>query len=363
MVTYRRVRRAALCALAALCVLAGSIPAVAAPTTTERARAAASYLARRQHDGGAVPGFSKIGSTADAVLSWVAVERGAEQVRDAIRYLKLHHFDATTVGLKAKLVLALVAAGKDPRAFAGHDFVAEIAATRQSNGRYGATTPVIEHALAILALSAAGEIVPSDPSGWLVAAQCPDGGWQYDAPYSSENDDEHCKDRRPGTEDFFTSDTNTTSYAVQALTVEPTAAAPSFDAFSFFATARDRAYKKGWVYDPLLKCTAETPPGPDSFCYVSDANSTSLVLEAYAAAGRDVPTGGRKALGALQYRLCGRRAGAVAFTWEDADGDGVLTRTPPDAGASIDAVRGFLLRPLPIAPTDVDGRLPRRKPC
>ncbi|MDQ3646704.1 MAG: hypothetical protein M3345_07185 [Actinomycetota bacterium] len=352
-----RAARATAGVIAVTMLTVGSVQA--APTARKRAAVAASYVALKQRDNGSVPGFSKIGSTADAVLSWVAVERGRGAIRKAVRYLELHHFEATSVGLKAKVVLAAVAAGKDPRSFAGHDLVAEIRATQQADGRYGATTPVLEHALAVLALQAAGEPASPEASDWLAAAQCPDGGWSYDEPYSPANDDEHCKDTRPGFEDFYTSDTNTTSYAVQALVVSPGAVAPAGDAFAFFATARDTEFKGGWVYDPLLKCSAATIGG---FCYLTDANSTALVLQAHAAAGREIPTGGRRALARLQYPLCGQNAGAFAFTWEPTEA-GRLRRTAPDVGATIDAIRGLLLDPLPVAHVAVTRGVPHPPAC
>jgi hypothetical protein len=234
-----------------------------------------------------------------------------------------------TVGEKAKVIQALVAAKEEPRAFEGRNLVREIKNVFQEDGRYGDGTQVFDQANAIIALAAADTGVSPLAAYWLANAQCADGGWQFDQP-SGPNDDQHCYS---GEGDYSTSDTNTTSLAVQAFH----AADIHYEAelkrspFAFFRWARDEV-KGGWGF---------TRP------YLTDANSTSLVIQAYVAAGRSLPAGGKDALRVLQYRLCDKD-GAFAYSWEDYDADGTYRKTGPDLGATIQAIFGLLEKPFPI---------------
>ncbi len=346
----------------------------ARPSARERAAVASRYLVSRQHPDGSFPGFSPVGSTADAVIALVAARRAPGAVDEALEFLATT-VDGATLGQKAKVVLAVVAAGGDPRAFGGHDLVAEIEAARQPDGSYGEEgdlTAVTTHALAALALAAAGQPIDDPAVDWLVAAQCPDGGWQYDEPHQ-EGEDEHCYDATAAPDgspsDFTTSDTNTTSYAVQAIATHHHPVDLPADPFGYFSSARDRV-KNGYRYSHdahLFGTRAYT-----------DANSTALVLQSFAAMDRTPPRGAKSALAALQYpRLCGKVGGAFAYTWEKRDGR--LERTPsrraaraeatatPEgstvAGATIGAIPGLLLRPLPVEPVAALDPVPRRRAC
>ena len=327
--------------------LIGAAPAGAAPSNKRRARVAVSYIASKQRDNGSVPAFSMIGSTADAVLAFTVAKRGPNARASALRFLARRAADPTeaasidSVGEKAKVVLAAVAGGRDPRDFGGRNLVREIRKTRRDSGRYGKGTPVFDQALALLALDAAVARPSERAARWLADAQCRDGGWQFDEP-ARAGDNRHCFDGSD--QDFFTSDTNTTSYAVQALTVNP--APVDVSPFRFFRRARDDV-RRGWGYSPRS---------------LTDANSTALVIQAYAARHRERPRGTLKALRRLQYRLCGRRAGAFAYTYEP-DGGGGLRKAGPDIGATIGAVPGVRKRPLPVAPLDVSKPVPDPDPC
>ena len=314
----------------------------AAPTTTKRARVAISYIARHQNDDGSIPGFSAVGSSADAVVAMAAARRGPRQIDRAIAYLKDHIDEADSIGLKAKVVMAAVAAGEDPRNFAEVDLVGDITSSETPDGRYGADTPVLHQALAMIALAAAGEEPSEAARTWLLDAQCADGGWQFDNP-SGPADNESCQS---GPEDFFMSETDTTAHAVIALkefeTWEPGA---ERDPFAFFVARRDPE-KKGWGYD------LTTP--------ITSSNSTALVIEAYREhAYRNLPKGAVRALVRLQYRLCGKRAGAFAFTYEERNGK--LRRTAPDVGATVGSVLG--LTPRPYAEVMVTKRPPDPGRC
>ena len=301
----------------------------------DRARLGAAYLASQQLPDGSIPAFSPIGSTADAVLGFVASGAGRQNMNLALGYLQSQVTAGTvnTLGLRSKVVLALVAGGRDPRHIGGHDLVNEIRSTLGQDGRYG-DDPVLDDALAVLAVDAAVGHQPVEASTWLIDAQCPDGGWAFDEPYDPAIDDIHC---HSGPSDFFDSDSNTTSYVVQAL--EATRL-PAFQVspFGFFKTVRDPAHG-GWGYSLSFVAT--------------DANSTSLVIQAYTAGGVPVPAGGMSALRALQDQGCG----AWSYSWEGNDPG------PPDIGATIAAVPAVVRATLPVDPGPVSEQLPAIGDC
>jgi len=317
--------------------------ATAATDADQRARLGVGYLVAQQEENGSIPAFSAVGSTADAVVSMVAARRGAEAIADAVRFLSRQVAAGAVVdiGQRAQVALAVVAAGRDPRQFGGRDLIARLLATERPNGRYGRSTDVYEHALAMLALAAADAGPSRAATRWLARAQCPDGGWQNDDP-ASRDEDEHGLDRADPPSDPFASDANTTAIAVQALDVGRGSAAPRRDPFAFFAAIRDRQLG-GWGFTWGFETT--------------DANSTALVIDAYAAARTRLPSGALAALKALQYRRCG----AWAFTWTD-DGRRIV-RTPPDVGATIQAIQGVLRQPLPPEPVPVTKPAPATDPC
>jgi hypothetical protein len=200
--------------------------------------------------------------------------------------------------------------------------------------------------LAILALVAA-DVQPAGPAAsWLTGAQCPDGGWQFDAPYDPSTDSRHCHSRMAS--DFTRSDTNTTSYAVQALEALAGPTAPADSPFAYFRHARDPV-KRGWGYDQNNTLT--------------DANSTSLVLQAYAAADRRHPRHAMRALKRLQYtRRCGKHFRfSFAFTWKKKSGG--FKRSGPDLGATIGSVLGLLKQPLPVPAASTSKSVPKVATC
>lgn len=350
----RSSKGAALGAIAALIISIG--PAEAAPTLRRRARIASSYLAGQQNADGSFPGFSPLGSTADAVTSLVAVRRSPSSIEAALDYLESHVAEAETLGQKAKLVLAAVAGGRDPRDFGGQDLVQPLLDSEQDSGQYGAPTPddpfdgeVTDHTLVMLALAAAPDADPSSNSiRWLLLAQCKDGGWQHTGP-QADDENGHCFTGN-AEEDFFRSDTNTTSLAVQAIAAHPEATAPYANSpFRFFRKIRDPR-KNGWGYSWDVRLT--------------DTNSTALVIQAYVAHGKALPEGAMKALKSLQYKLCGSpsSSGAFAYTWEARDGGG-YRKTAPDPGATIAAIPALLKRPYPIRFAEVTKPAPGIPSC
>jgi hypothetical protein len=303
-------------------------PANATTDDTARASSAIAYVAAHQLANGSFPGFSSIGSTADAVMDMAATGFGGAALTDAVGYLRgqVRAGNVAGVGLTAKVLLAAEAAhgagrtGIDPTSFGGVDLIAAITSTEKPSGRFEGAS-VFDQALAILALDSAG-VTPTDAATtWLADAQCPDGGWQFDGPHRAA-DNRHCRGHSDPN-DFTSSDTNTTAMAVMALHGLKT---PDVDPFGFFDAIRDGTYH-GWGYTWGFHRT--------------DANSTALVIQAYVAEARSVPKGAKRALRRLQYRC-----GAVAYSFAN---DG--TRTGKDVGATIGAVPGFVKEPFPVTPT------------
>lgn len=324
----RASRRLAVATLLLVCLSAGAAGA-ATPLRTEKA---AAFVASRQLDNGSFPAFSSIGSTADAVAAFVAAGEGQTQVDDAIGYLRrqTRAGNVTGIGTIAKVVMAAVAAGKDPNAFGSHDLVTEITDTQLPSGRFGDAT-VFDQALATLAMTAVTGGYNLSSFSWLLHGQCPDGGWQYDRPYHAATEGQHCGTPGDPT-DYFRSDTNTTSLVVQAI-------APSgkgtweVDPFAYFDATRDASHG-GWGYTWGYETT--------------DANSTALVIQAYVSASTVLPTGAAAALRELQY-VCG----AFAYSWTTAG-----KRTGRDLGATIGAIQGLTRTPSPVLPGDPLGGVP-----
>ena len=333
--TIPRLMRAAVPITLVALILAGTVPASAAGLTDhQRAVRGARYIASKQLKNGSIPAFSTVGSTADAILALVASRQGSDNVFRAVRYLRRHVAGITGVGLQAKTVMAVVAAGSDPRDVNGVDMVSALKALLGSDGHYGSTA-VFDDALVVLALESAGTNPPARAYTWLINAQCPDGGWAYDAPYNPSIDDTHCFNGDP-LNDYFTSDSNTTAYVVMALE-EANQTTWATDPFAFFPTVRDSTHH-GWAYSTGFVST--------------DANSTSLVIQAYVSASVAIPAGGLQALRNLQLTC-----GAWAYNWNGS------APGPADIGATIGAVLGVEKAPLPIAAGGFDTVNPSKPPA
>jgi hypothetical protein len=313
------------------------------------------FIVSQQLEDGSIPALDDpIPWTADAVVAMVSVRRAPKAIARALDYLEASSDEIDSVGEIAKVVLAEVAGGRNPRDFVGRDLVAELVATQGSDGRYGVDTSVFSHAIAMLALEAADEEESLDASaGWLVSAQCGNGGWQVIGP-PVPGEDEHCSLGYP---DIDEADADTTSLAIQALRGLPHPVAPAIDPFTFLDTLID-PNNGGWSYDRS-----------DSFhsnftSSYANANTTGMVLQAYAAANLTPPPGSIAALAKLQRKLCGPNAGSFFYTWADANGDGTFERSGQNNLAStIAAIGGLLMAELPQVPLDVTRGAPRPRPC
>lgn len=247
----------------------GTPGALSESTATSPVEAALVWLREQQDASGGFLGFTgepDPGTTTDAVLAlYVAQERDPETTSAldaAVTYLEENGaaYAATGPGQAAKLALAVVTGGRDPRDFADLDLVGAMTAPLATPvpdgiaGIYG--DDLYDHALVLIALSAAGETTPEAALESLRASQGEEGGWAFDGSTG------------PGA-----ADSNTTALVIQALAANGHADDPMVDrALDFLSTllVSDGGFAYGPA-DPL----------------VADANSTALVLQALIAAGED----------------------------------------------------------------------------
>ncbi|MFW5940439.1 MAG: prenyltransferase/squalene oxidase repeat-containing protein [Chloroflexota bacterium] len=208
---------------------------------------------------------SDVGGTVDAVLalgssghSVAAPFPGHENT--PITYLSenpdaLAAYAAQGGGQAGKLALALVAAGQNPRTFAGHNFVISLTQHLSPTGEYNAASP-FEHSLAMLAQAAVSGTVPVSATEWLVAQQATEG------------------DLAGSWDDGFGTDGNVdgTAMALMALLAagEGADSAAVSQAREFLTASQLES--GGWGY---------APEEPES------ANSTALAVQALSALGED----------------------------------------------------------------------------
>ena len=231
--------------------------------------AASAWLREKQDSSGGFAGLSgglDAGTTTDAAMALYAAEASdadaAAALAAVIAFLDSNggEYAATGPGQAAKLALAAITGGRDPRDFAGKDLVAAMTAplatptAEAPPGIYG--DDLYDHALVLIALSAAGEPAPACAIEPLRAAQGASGGWAYD-----------------GASDPGAADSNTTALIVQALVASDHGDDPMVTralAFLRSLIAPDGGFAYGPA-DPL----------------VADANSTALAIQALIAAGQN----------------------------------------------------------------------------
>lgn len=244
--------------------------------------AATGWFLAQQDESGGFPGYSgdlDAGVTTDAVMALAAAadsDPKAEAAIDkAIAYLAENGeaYAQTGAGQAAKLALAAVAGGHDPRSFVGVDLFDEMqdppttSVQNPISGIWGDS--LYTHALVMLAFSAMGEQVPDSAIEPLREAQSADGGWAFD-----------------GSTSAGAADSNTTSMIIQALVAAGYGDSDLIPpAIAFLETLR-APDGTGYAYGPGDPLTA-------------DSNSTALVAQALIAANED-PSGALAALAAYQ---------------------------------------------------------------
>jgi hypothetical protein len=231
---------------------------------------AVDYLLGQQDEAGGFAGpdgESHPGVTTDAIVALKAAGQQGVDTQAAIeRALVFLEADGGAyarlgAGQAAKLTLALVAGGRDPRTFGGIDLLAALTAppatpvaTELPVTLYG--DGVYSHALVLLALAAANEPAPSEAIDALRSTQSEDGSWSF-----------------AGTTEPGTGDSNTTALVIQALVATGHGTDPMIDsALAFLQSVQNE-------FGQVLFQAGQ----PE----MADANSTALTVQALIAAGED----------------------------------------------------------------------------
>jgi hypothetical protein len=249
--------------------------AVSESTAGSHVTAASAWLRSQQDPSGGfrdATGELDPVTTADAVLALAAAQvsdpEAAAALAVAVAYLE-HQEDGhvpSETGEAAKLVMAAVAGGRDPRDFAGIDLFTAMAAPPTTSvqhpipGIYG--DDLRDHALALLALTAAREPIDASAVEPFLATQSAGGGWAQD-----------------GSRDAGAAEAVTTALVIQAMAASGHGDSPAVTkGLEFLKTLRllDGSGFASGPADPLL----------------ADARSTALVLQALIATGENPTSGG-----------------------------------------------------------------------
>jgi hypothetical protein len=240
------------------------------PDTTFQIERAVDWLVREhQNDDGGYSSFSgganlapsDVGGTVDAIL---AIAGGGfdpagvypGEMTTPVDFLRtdiqaVRTYTEENGGQAGKLILALVAAGINPRDFGGVDMVASLESHLGTDGTYGVDDP-FKQSLAILGLVAAGESIPETAINWLEGRQAENGSW----------------------DDGFGTDNNAdaTALAIMALVAagKTTEAEAVSAGLEYLRNSQEE--NGGWAYSPLFGMSA---------------NSTAMVVQALAASGED----------------------------------------------------------------------------
>ncbi len=301
-----------------------AISASAAPDNQAVSQTIDWLRSQEQPDGGyaGFNGSTDPGTTADVVQAIASTGVDPSTISDGgtslIEFLKSQSSSySATVGGAAKVTLAAVAAGNDPRDFAGLNLVQSILSHFDpSTGLFDPQLYV--HAYALLALSAAGETVPEQAVIVLEQHQSTDGGWAFTGA------------TQPGQ-----ADSNTTAVVVEALVATGHASSPSIPKAMSYLTklaAPDGLY--------AYQAVAGSP-------LVGDANSTALVIQAMLAAGQPADSPAVVSATNALNSLRDSNTGAFAYR-KDTPGDNLL--------ATVQALPALEGKSFPIWPIHAPGR-------
>ncbi|RMD76989.1 MAG: cell wall anchor protein [Chloroflexi bacterium] len=281
---------------------------------TNAIEAALTWVAGQQQADGSFAGFGP-GDTADAIVAFVA--GGQQPPANAVTYLagQASTYGTSSAGATAKVILAAVAAQRDPLNFGGVNLARQLGTSYDpATGQYG--SDVYGHALALLAIKAMGVEPPAAAINRLIALQLRDGGWSFDGTAATG------------------SDTNTTSLAVMAL--------------SGYARAADaltaaRTYLRGQQNSDGGFPYSQT----SAFGNASDANSTAAVVQAILALGENPDDAAWKQGDATPLSaLAAFQNSSGAFRYQDAMPD-------DNALATYQAIPALARRTLPVATTTI----------
>jgi hypothetical protein len=316
--------RVAILTVTLAAILVGALPVLAAADIT----AALDYLQSQQNaDGGFGSGFSPgstLGATTPVVLAIIAAGGDLatfdQDGNTPLTYLEANASSAASAGDLAKLILATIAAGENPRNFGGVDSVAKLESLIDAGGRIGGEADTfISHTLAVLALASAERPISTEAVDYIINAQQENGSWAWDG--SAET----------------AGDTNTTAFALQALAAagEDPAGDVVGNALAYYKGIQNE--DGGWPYQ-----------NPSEYGTATDANSTAVIIQAIIAAGQDpagatwTPEGGSTPIAALEAL----QNPSGAFAWQ---------ATMPDDNllATIQALPALAGKAFPLATMDV----------
>jgi prenyltransferase beta subunit len=269
--------------------------------------------------GGLPPGFSAFDASEFYVIGAAAAGYDGSQLSNCtamtvVQYLQANANAASADGGNAgRLLLAAVAARQSVTAFGGVNLVTKV------NGFYAAglyqAGTAQGQALAILGLKAAAQVVPQAAIDAVKHAQDSDGGWDYQL----------IKDDPNAASNFDTSDTNSTAFALMALTA---AGDHSADAAALAWLRSQQQADGGFGYQGA-------PSDP-----VSDA----LVIQALLATFQD-PASTSPANG---WAVGLNSPFTYLAAQQQAGGGFVGYNGSPDAGTTSQVVSGLERRPYPI---------------
>lgn len=161
--------------------LATALPAGAQAADTGRAVVWLSATQNGDGGWGAAPeDDSAADITAWAMLGLAAAGRNpydaiSRRGRNPVNYLGANLDQVRSPGDLARTILALHAAGANPRNFGGRDLVAALAKRRRSDGSYAGWPGSTAYAVLAMRVGGGGGVKSS--ISWLVKAQNGDGGW------------------------------------------------------------------------------------------------------------------------------------------------------------------------------------------
>ncbi|MGQ9555682.1 MAG: prenyltransferase/squalene oxidase repeat-containing protein [Anaerolineae bacterium] len=311
-------RLAIVLALVAALALGAVLPALA-----DASMAVQWLQSLQREDGGFGSQGSTLSETSEVIYALAAAGQDVAGLKvsgkSPLDYLAAHITEATNIGTKAKVAMAVSAAGANASSVGGANLIDEIERSLTADGFYGGAEDMLtSHVYAMLALASAGRPVAASAVAWLRNQQAPGGGWAWNGSKKPQD-----------------VDSNTTALALQALIA---AGVPKDDpavqlGLQYLATVQND--DGGFTYQK------PSPYGTDT-----DANSTAVCLQALYATGQALATWAKAdgktpldALAALQ-----RNDGA--FAWQAAFGDANLL-------ATAQAVPALLGKPYPIAITKV----------
>jgi hypothetical protein len=321
---YRRFSR--------LMVALAIVLALALPALADGSDAVAWFRTQQNADGGFGSPASSVGATADVLTAVAATGDNAiswaQDGNTPYTYLEANAGSIAGIGDIGKVVLALIASGKNPRTLGGVDLIAELEGSLGADGQYGTSGLINDQTYAMIALASARRTVPSTAVDYLLSKQIEDGTWAWNGDLTAGS-----------------GDNNTAAIAVVALVA---AGVPADHPQIAKTIAHFQAQQNEDGGFPYIK--------PSAWGTDSDANSTAVVMWALLATGED-PAGvnwkydGMDGYSALD-KLSGFQNESGAFRWQDSFADDNFM-------ATVQAVVALALKSLPFTSMDVgEGEAP-----